>query len=159
LSKAVVDPEERGVYFVEESGVLHFVDFATLADIWTQSIDFRVEGEIAVTPNYAVVVVADARGVIKGYQVADIPVTEAPSDFPSDMPSMAPSGDDIPASTLAPVAPGSTPAPVPSPTSAPVEPGTPTTEPVSTPPPTTSSANKPMMVVASVATLACLLMV
>ena len=152
FSKAVVDAEERGAYFVETSGILHFVDFTTLADIWTQSIDFRVEGEMAVTPNYAVVIVPDARGVIKAYQVADIPVTEAPSDFPSDMPSMAPSGDATAATTSAPVEPGSTPAPVPSPTASP---GTPTSEPVATAPP--SSANKPMMVVAFVATIACLM--
>eukprot|EP00539_Tryblionella_compressa_P003491 CAMPEP_0178753660 /NCGR_PEP_ID=MMETSP0744-20121128/11731_1 /TAXON_ID=913974 /ORGANISM="Nitzschia punctata, Strain CCMP561" /LENGTH=550 /DNA_ID=CAMNT_0020407493 /DNA_START=29 /DNA_END=1681 /DNA_ORIENTATION=+ len=110
-SRAIVDGETRAVYYVEANGNLHQADVDTLADIWNFTVNFAVEGQMAITPRNDVVVVADTRGIIKGVQVAEIPVTDAPSDFPSDMPSMAPTGDDTPAPTAASV---STPAPTPS---------------------------------------------
>jgi len=112
---AIVDGDERAVYYVEsENGVLHQADFNRLDDIWVESINFSVMGEMAITPRSDVLVVADGRGVITAFQVAEIPITDAPSDMPSDGPSM----DPTPAPTM-------TPAPVegtPSPTEAPVAP-------------------------------------
>jgi hypothetical protein len=127
---AVVDGGERAVYYVEsETGLLHQASVDNLSDFWTESINFSVSGEMCITPRSDILLVADARGVISAFQVAEIPVTEAPSDMPSDGPSMAPS----PAPTLtkapvevtdsptdAPVAP--TDAPVVAPTDAPVAP-------------------------------------
>lgn len=90
-SAAIVDGDDRVVYYVEtDTGLLHQADFRDLDDIWTQQINFSVSGEMAITPNSDVLLVADTRGVITAFQVAEIPVTESPSDMPSDGPSMEP---------------------------------------------------------------------
>lgn len=90
-SAAIVDGDDRVVYYVEtDTGLLHQADFRNLDDIWTEQINFSVSGEMAITPNSDVLLVADTRGVITAFQVAEIPVTEAPSDMPSDGPSMEP---------------------------------------------------------------------
>jgi hypothetical protein len=154
MSKALIDSEERAVYFVETDGILHQVSFTDITDIWTYPINFAVEGEIAITPKNDVVIVADTRGVITGIQVAEITGTDSPSAFPSDMPSMAPSGDGpLDTTPEAPVA-----APVDTPTS-PVE--APTTAdateaPGAATPAPPSAASQPTMVLALVATIACL---
>jgi hypothetical protein len=152
MSKAVVDGEERAVYYVEMNGNLHQADVDTLADIWNYTVNFAVEGEMALSPNSDVLVIADRRGVIRGLQVAEIAGTESPSEFPSDMPSMAPSGDE----TVAPVAGPTSGESVP--TDAPVaggEPVPPTTDPTDPP---AASASQRMLVVAAIATVACMLL-
>lgn len=109
-SAAIVDGDDRAVYYVEtEAGILHQADFDNLEDIWTENINFSVSGEMAITPSSDVLLVADTRGVITAFQVANIPVTEAPSDMPSDGPSMDPTA--APTITKAPVEDMSTPSP------------------------------------------------
>ena len=89
---AVVDGEERAVYYVESNtGMLHQANFDDVTDLWSQAMNFSVDGEMALTPRSDVLLVADTRGVITAFQVADIPVTDAPSSLPSDGPSLAPS--------------------------------------------------------------------
>lgn len=90
-SKALIDGEERAVYYVEsDNGILHGANFDDVEDMWTQPMNFTVYGEMALTPRSDVLIVADTRGVITAYQVAEIPVTDAPSDVPSDGPSLSP---------------------------------------------------------------------
>lgn len=90
-TKALVDGGERAVYYVEsDNGLLHGADFDDISDVWTQPLNFTVDGEMALTPRSDVLIVADTRGVITAYQVANIPITEAPSQFPSAAPSQAP---------------------------------------------------------------------
>lgn len=91
-TKALVDGDERAVYYVEgETGTLHQADFDDLTDLWNFPINFSVDGEMAITPNSDVVIVADKRGVITALKVAEIAITDAPSLMPSDGPSMMPS--------------------------------------------------------------------
>ena len=100
-SRAIVDKAERVVYYVEsENGLLHQADF-DLNDNWVEEVNFSVSGEMAITPRSDVLLVADTRGVITAYQVADIPVTEVPSDMPSDGPSMEPT--PLPSISMAPI--------------------------------------------------------
>jgi len=100
-SAAIVDGDDRAVYYVEgETGILHQADFNRLSDIWTQTMGFSVSGEMALTPRSDVLLVADARGVITAFQVAEIPVTDSPSAYPSEGPSMEPS--PAPSVSLAP---------------------------------------------------------
>lgn len=119
---AKIDAEERAVYYVEDNGIVHFADFETLEDISTEAMAFTVTAEMALTPKSDVLLVANGRGVITAFQVAEIPVTDAPSDMPSDGPSMAPT--PAPSVSMAP----STPAPTGSPTTL-----SPTTTPVVVP--------------------------
>jgi hypothetical protein len=128
-TQAMVDGDERVVYYVEgNQGMLHQANFDDLTDIWTFPVNYSVDGEMAITPRSDLLLVADARGVITALQLADIPVTDAPSSMPSDGPSMMPSGgptismapvDATMSPTAAPVVP--TDAPV-APTDAPVAP-------------------------------------
>jgi hypothetical protein len=148
MSKAIVDGEERAVYYVEMNGNLHQANVDTLVDNWNFTVNFAVEGEMALTPNNDVLIVADRRGVIRALEVAEIAVTEAPSDMPSDMPSMAPSGESVPTAPVAPTAPAPT-ADVDA-TPAPVSSGD-TDAPVTGTAPPASGANQPMMVIAAVA--------
>lgn len=92
MAKAAVDGEDRAVYYVEMAGMLHQADFDTLADVWNFTMDAFVEGEMAMTLNSDLIIVADTRGVVKAIQVAEIVATEPPSLFPSDVPSTAPTG-------------------------------------------------------------------
>jgi len=118
---AIVDGAERCVYYVEtETGTLHQADFDDLFDYWTEPVNFSVDGEMAITPKSDVLIVADTRGVISAFQVAEIPVTDAPTGMPSDAPSFSPT--PAPTITKAPIAP--TEAPVVAPTEAPVAPPT-----------------------------------
>jgi len=91
-NKALVDGDDRAVYYVEgDSGTLHQADFDTLTDLWNFPVNFSVDGEMAITPNSDVVIIADTRGVITALKVAEIAITDAPSLMPSDGPSMMPS--------------------------------------------------------------------
>ncbi len=117
---AIVDGGQRAVYYVEDTGTVHMASFDDLDDLWTDTMGFTVEGEMALTPNSDVLLVASGRGVVTAFQVAEIPVTESPSDMPSDYPSMEPTLS--PTLTKAPVV--STDAPTSSPTLAPVAPPT-----------------------------------
>lgn len=116
-SAAIVDGAERAVYYVEEDGTLHMTDF-DLEDLWTESQGFTVTGEMALTPRSDILLIGTGRGVISAYQVAEIPVTDSPSDMPSDGPSMAPT--ESPTDTKAPVIIVPTEAPVVATTDAPV---------------------------------------
>jgi hypothetical protein len=111
-TKAIVDGDERAVYYVEsDTGTLHQAGFDDLTDLWSFAVNFSVDGEMAITPRSDVVLVADTRGVITALQVAEIQMTEAPSLLPSDGPSMAPTA--APAlTTTAPTALATTGAPV-----------------------------------------------
>lgn len=126
---AVVDGADRCVYYVEDNGILHQADFFDLEDYWTDSLDFTVTGEMALTPRSDILIAANGRGVISAYQVAEIPVTEAPSEMPSDGPSVVPTA--APTFTKAPVAP--TEAPTATPTMAPVAPVAAPVAPVASP--------------------------
>lgn len=128
---AIVDGGERAVYYVEDTGMVHMADFDDLDDLWTDTMGFTVTGEMALTPRSDVLLVASGRGVITAFQVAEIPVTESPSDMPSDYPSMEPTL--APTLTKAPVE--STEAPTSTPTLAPVAPVTPPTLAPDTPEP------------------------
>jgi hypothetical protein len=194
-TKAAVDGEDRAVYFVETNGNLHQADFNTLENIWNYTINFSVEGEMAMTPNSAILIIADTRGVIQAIQVSDFAETESPSSFPSDMPSQAPigsptispapaAGGGVGEDTLSPTSfptaipgnetetdfPTATPSavvapetPVVAPVAAPVAPTpegvTDTDAPVAVPATTapTSAGTRPMMAVAIISGLACLL--
>jgi hypothetical protein len=162
---AKVDGAERVVYWVESSGMLHQDDLE-LAAIWNFTLGFAVQGEMALTPNSAVLIVADTRGVVTALQVAEIPDTISPSDFPSDMPSMAPSGLGTTAPVAAPVAPSvpvteapvAPTSPVSTPTSAPVS--VPTGSPVAAPtsPPSAAFGRSSLVVATAFAVVsACLL--
>lgn len=90
-SAAKVDGGERAVYYVEtETGTLHQADFDDLGDLWTEGVGFSVDGEMTLTPRSDVLLVADTRGVITAFQVAEIPVTESPTAMPSDFPTISP---------------------------------------------------------------------
>jgi len=90
-SAAKVDGGERAVYYVEtETGTLHQADFDRLGDLWTEAVGFSVDGEMTLTPRSDVLLVADTRGVITAFQVAEIPVTESPTAMPSDFPTISP---------------------------------------------------------------------
>mmetsp|Transcript_25319 Transcript_25319/g.54000 ORF Transcript_25319/g.54000 Transcript_25319/m.54000 type:complete len:558 (+) Transcript_25319:111-1784(+) len=131
-AKAAVDPDGRAVYYVEsDTGILHAADFDTLEDLWTESINFSVNGEITLTPRSDILLVADTRGVISAYQVAEIPTTDMPSDMPSDGPSLAPTVS--PTISMAPVVSTETPTMAPIPTEAPVAPVAATEAPVAPP--------------------------
>ena len=130
---ALVDGDDRAVYYVESNtGTLHQANFNDLTDLWNQAMNFSVDGEMALTPRSDVLLVADTRGVITAFQVADIPITEAPSSLPSDGPSMEPS--NVPTISKAPVVTTESPTAAVVPTDAPVVAtevtGVPTTEPV-----------------------------
>jgi len=91
-TKALVDGDERVVYYVEsENGLVHAASFDDISDVWTQQMNFSVEGEMALTPRSDVLIVADKRGVITAFQVATIPITDSPTGFPTEVPSVAPS--------------------------------------------------------------------
>jgi hypothetical protein len=124
-SAAIVDGAERAVYYVEsETGKLHQARVNNLRDIWTEEINFTVSGEMCITPSSDVLLIADTKGVISAFQVAEILVTASPSDIPSDGPSMEPSMTPTISSapTVSPTASPVTPtdAPVVAPTDAPV---------------------------------------
>jgi len=162
LCKAHVDGQERAVYYVESNGILHQANFETLADIWNFTINFAVEGEMALSPNNDLLLVADRRGIIHALAVAEIPATDSPSEFPSDVPSMAPTvevetGAPVEAPVIAPSG-----APVTTPSDAPVV--VPTRSPTHVPtppvgPPTDnpdSSANQPILILSVVMSFVCL---
>jgi hypothetical protein len=162
MSKAIVDRQERAVYYVEMNGNLHQANFETLADIWNYTLNFTVEGEMALTTNNDLLIVADKRGIIHALEVVEIPATDSPSEFPSDMPSMAPSkegengvptGAPVSAPSGAPVSTSSG-APVAVPTAPPTDASSP---PAGTPTATLpSAANQPMLIMAVVTSIACL---
>lgn len=98
----IVDGDERAVYYVEsDTGTLHQAKFDDLSDNWNFPINFSVDGNMAITPKFDVIIIPDSRGVITALQVADIRVTESPSALPSDGPSMTPT--DVPTMTKPPV--------------------------------------------------------
>mmetsp|Transcript_39729 Transcript_39729/g.95869 ORF Transcript_39729/g.95869 Transcript_39729/m.95869 type:complete len:535 (+) Transcript_39729:175-1779(+) len=79
-SRAVVDVNDRAVYYVEEDGTLHQVDFDLLTDTWTHSVvsstsDSNVHGEMTLTPAGDVLLVADTSGTVKGLQVSEMSST------------------------------------------------------------------------------------
>jgi hypothetical protein len=158
-SSAKVDVAERVVYYVELSGVLHQDDF-TLAEVWNYTLGFQVQGEMAMSPTSDLLIVADARGVITGLQVAEISGTFAPSDMPSDMPSMAPSAPSAPVVPDAPVDTPTAPiaSPVSSPTVAPV--ASPTDMPVESPVAPSAAFGRSSIAVAALAAVvsACLML-
>jgi hypothetical protein len=167
LAKAVVDPENRSVYYVESSsGLIHQASFVNIEDIWTYILGFSVEGEIALSSDGSFLYVADVNGRISAIQVADIPATPAPTMMPSGFPSSSiPS--DFPSSgpTSAPVIPTEPPTREPTvttdaPTAGPTVTVTP--EPTreempSAPPAEASGAAQPMWLVALVGVAAFML--
>lgn len=168
-AEARVDPFDRAVYFVEETGILHSVDFNNIAtDFWTVILDAACTGEMAVSANGYYLYVADEDGFVTAFQVAEIPITESPSDGPTDAPSDAPSAS--PSTTAPTIATTEEPTMAPvdetaSPTAAPVEDPTeapvftpvedPTAAPVVTTPP--SAASRPAAFVAILALVVSLL--
>lgn len=127
-TKALIDGDERAVYYVEsDNGILHGANFDDITDMWTQPMNFTVDGEMALTPRSDVLIVADTRGVITAYQVANIPITDAPSNLPSDGPSLAPTMN--PSESLAPVV------FIPPPTDAPIVTDVPVAQPTESPEP------------------------
>jgi hypothetical protein len=142
---AVVDPFDRVAYFAEESGVVHQFPVAdTFAPIWSFNATGPVEGDMEINSNGWIVYVADTNGLITALQVAEVPVTLAPTAAPfvnTSAPTLAP------VITVAPTlsaAGNATSEPVSEvPTAAPQVPAT--EAPVAAP--TGSSAAQPMMIV------------
>jgi len=83
LAEARVDPFDRVVYYVEESGTVHQADFATIADLWLYNTTSTVEGEMALNRNGYILYVADSNGLVTALQVSDIPPTTAPTAAPT----------------------------------------------------------------------------
>lgn len=106
-AEARVDPFDRVVYFVEEAGMVHQVDFTTIQDIWTVNMTSTVEGDIALNKNGYVLYVADTTGLVTALQVSEIPVTPSPTASPTANVTASPTGAPVVA----------TPSPTPSPTS------------------------------------------
>lgn len=126
-TKALVDVEERAVYYVESNtGILHQANVVDLTDLWTIPVNFSVEGEMALTPRSDVLIVADTRGVVTALQLAEIPTTESPTSFPTDgptvTPTMAPTNTSSPVESTASPTAIPTLSPIPEPTVAPVAP-------------------------------------
>jgi hypothetical protein len=122
MASAIVDPEDRAVYYVESNGMVHQVNFDSIGDIWTYTLGFGVEGEIALHPNGRALYIADTRGLITALQVAEIPQTTAPSVFPTDIASESPSkAPAVPTESPTSSPTGSTPAPMEGPTPPPID--------------------------------------
>eukprot|EP00537_Pseudo-nitzschia_pungens_P007088 CAMPEP_0172361548 /NCGR_PEP_ID=MMETSP1060-20121228/5354_1 /TAXON_ID=37318 /ORGANISM="Pseudo-nitzschia pungens, Strain cf. cingulata" /LENGTH=552 /DNA_ID=CAMNT_0013083835 /DNA_START=26 /DNA_END=1684 /DNA_ORIENTATION=- len=165
-SKALIDGEERAVYYVEsDNGLLHGANFLDITDMWTIPMNFTVYGEMALTPRSDVLIVADTRGVITAYQVAEILITASPSEVPSDGPSLSPTmkpsisfAPVVPVPTEAPVA---TEVPVAPPTEAPVVPPVatePKPVPVPVPAPTSSGASRSLLMASAAVVISAMLM-
>lgn len=108
-AEARVDPYDRVVYFVEEAGTIHQVDFDTIQDLWVYNASNTVEGEMALNPKGSILYVADSSGLVTALQVSNLPITTAPTAAPTaNITSEAP--------TALPIVGGETPAPTPSPT-------------------------------------------
>lgn len=90
-AEARVDPLDRVVYFVEDTGILHQVDFNTISDVWTLNLEADVTGEMAISDNGYFLYVADEDGFVTAFQVSEIDETVAPSAGPTDSPSYSPS--------------------------------------------------------------------
>jgi outer membrane protein assembly factor BamB len=81
-SRAIVDVNDRVVYYVEEDGTLHQADFNVLTDVWSYDTlasspsssggDVSVQGDIALTPAGNLLLVADTSGNVKALQVAEM---------------------------------------------------------------------------------------
>ena len=143
MAEAKVDPMDRAVYFIEDSGMLHQVNFDDLTDLWTLDMGFPVEGEMALKADGSVLYVADSAGKVTALTVADVPGTiapatspPAPSETPSEVPSAGPSMTAMPIAPVTPSPVAPTPAPV---TPAPVTPATPSPVDDSTPAPEASN--------------------
>jgi outer membrane protein assembly factor BamB len=92
-SRAIVDVHDRVVYYVEQNGNLHQADLGSLTDMWSYTTitpasavdgqdtvdNISVEGEMALTPNGDVLIVADTSGNVMALQVSEIPPTSATS--------------------------------------------------------------------------------
>lgn len=162
-AEARVDPFDRAVYFVEESGVVHQVDFDTLADIWTFDLGFPVEGEMALNPKGYILYIADTSGFVKALQLSDIPVTPSPTAAPSTAGTPAPTvgtpapvvTTDSPTASVTPEPSAGNPAPgaPDTPTESPVEGGMPAPEPT----PEAAGASQPMLLFSMASLLLALL--
>ena len=145
-AEARVDPFDRTVYYVEESGLVHGAGFDDLEDAWTTNLDQFVQGEMSISSDGAFLFVADSKGLITALQVSEIPSsspTLAPSANPTDVPTPSPTG--VPTITPAP-----TPGPTPAPTAA-------TPAPIATEAPVApSAASQPMIVMTAASLVAAL---
>lgn len=117
-AEARVDPFDRTVYYVEESGTVHQADFTTIEDLWVYNVSNTVEGEMALNANGYILYVADSTGLITALQLSNIPPTTAPTAAPtaniteSAAPTALPIvGDETPAPTPAPTSGEDTPQP------------------------------------------------
>lgn len=154
-AEARVDPFDRVVYFAEESGTLHQVDFATIQDIWVYNASNTVEGELALNPKGSILYIADSTGLVTALQVSNLPVTVAPTAAPTAnvTESLAPSVGTVaetPAPTPAPTAGEDTPEPTVG-----SEAEAPTVAPAPAPAPD-SGSSQPMIFISIVSMVLCL---
>ena len=147
MAKAIVDPEDRAVYYAESSGLIHQANFNDISDMFTHDMGFPVEGEIALSPEGDLLYVATSNGAITALQLSNIPATSEPSIMPSDEPSSYPTRAPS-APTLSPTKGTATDEPT-------VSDGTEAPTVTDSPPPTESGATRSMWsAVALVATAA-----
>lgn len=161
-SEARVDPFDRVVYFVEESGTLHQVDFATIQDIWVFNASNTVEGEMALNPNGYILYFADATGLVTALQVSNIPLTAAPTAAPTanitetEAPTITVTVADTAEPTPAPTV-GEEETPQPTVLAAPEPEPAPTVAPAPAPAPApTSGSSQPMIFLSVVSMVLCL---
>ena len=72
FAQAVIDPEDRAVYYAESNGVIHQANFHNIQDEWTYPLNGSMEGEIALGPKGDVLYVGDVQGLVTAIQVAEI---------------------------------------------------------------------------------------
>jgi len=63
-AKALMDGNDRVVYYVEDNGMIHQANFDDLTDEWTYILPNGVDGEMAITSQSDIVIIADINGMI-----------------------------------------------------------------------------------------------
>jgi hypothetical protein len=69
-AKAIVDSNDRAVYYVEDNGMIHQANFDDLTDEWTYILPNGVDGEMAITSQSDVIIIADINGMITALKVS-----------------------------------------------------------------------------------------
>jgi len=69
-ARAIVDSNDRAVYYVEDNGMIHQANFDDLTDEWTYILPNGVDGEMAITSQSDVIIIADINGMITALKVS-----------------------------------------------------------------------------------------
>ena len=67
---ALLDGNDRVVYYVEDNGIIHQSNFDDLTDAWTYTMPDGVNGEMAITAQSDVVIIADISGMVMALKVS-----------------------------------------------------------------------------------------